>query len=171
MHAVQKRLTPAVYDFIINVLQPAEEEQGQSAIAPGRLKKEERTIPDIIFQVGSLMSCPCVFEAWHHGGSCAELACEHPAFWLQVEELEKHLIQISRYGALPSPSTGLDAGFQNTNAFLHGRCSCSMPGAHHPVPSVQATTTSCGLPSAAQIAISGCCQTGMYNQSGKTRYA
>ena len=50
LHAVQKQLTPAVYDFVINVLQPAEEE-GHTTAAAGRLKKEERTIPDIIFQV------------------------------------------------------------------------------------------------------------------------
>ena len=55
-HAVQKRLTPAVYDFVINVLQPAEEE-GHAAAAPGRLKKEERTVPDIIFQVSAKARC------------------------------------------------------------------------------------------------------------------
>lgn len=58
LRAVQKRLTPAVYDFVINVLQPAEE-VGHAAAAPGRLKKEERTIPDIIFQVSATVLHIC----------------------------------------------------------------------------------------------------------------
>lgn len=59
MHGtVQKRMTPAVYDFISDVLQPAEDEGTTAAAAGGRLKKEERIVPDIIFQV-------CVLSTEH----------------------------------------------------------------------------------------------------------
>ena len=54
--AVQKRLTPGVYEFVMDVLQPAKAGGSAAAAiasagAPARLKREERTIPEIIYQV------------------------------------------------------------------------------------------------------------------------
>lgn len=106
--------------------------------------------------------------AWG-SAEAVRVACERKVTGVQVEELEKHLIQISRYGVLAFRTLRkcfllLQYQVGPAWALLH----YNVRG-HECEPCVQATLISCVLPSAAQIATFACFHTCLL--PGKIRYA